>query len=53
MNPVPDVVIEAIYKFSPTKFESLLRGLRWSFDHYSFDFAGMYVGVELDGYIHT
>ena len=35
------------------RFERIMRELRWSGDHYSFDFAGMYVGVELDGYMHT
>lgn len=34
-------------------FQRYLRELRWSGDHYSFNFAGMYVGVELDGYMHT
>jgi hypothetical protein len=29
------------------------RALRWSYDHFSFDFAGMYVGVELDGHMHS
>ena len=27
--------------------------LRKGSDHYSFTFAGMYVGIELDGYMHT
>lgn len=31
----------------------ILRKMRWMGDHYSFTYAGMYVGVELDGYIHT
>lgn len=35
------------------RFEFILKQLRWSGDHYSFNFAGMYVGVELDGYMHT
>lgn len=35
------------------RFEDFLKQLRWSYDHYSFNFAGMYVGVELDGYMHT
>lgn len=30
-----------------------LRPLRWSGDHYSFVTNGMYVGIELDGYMHT
>lgn len=35
------------------RFQDILKALCWSGDHYSFDFAGMYVGVELDGYMHT
>lgn len=38
---------------SMARFQDILRNLRWNFDHYSFNFAGMYVGVELDGYMHT
>lgn len=38
---------------SMARFQDILKALRWSFDHYSFDYAGMYVGVELDGYMHT
>lgn len=36
-----------------SRFQDILKALRWSGDHYSFMFAGMYVGVELDGYMHT
>lgn len=35
------------------EFERILKELRWNFDHYFFNFAGMYVGVELDGHMHT
>ena len=35
------------------KFEAILKDLRWSGDHYSFILGSMYVGVELDGYMHT
>lgn len=35
------------------RFEGILKELRWSGDHYSFNFAGIYVGIELDGYMHT
>ena len=35
------------------RFERFLKDLHWSYDHYSFNFAGMYVGVELDGHMHT
>lgn len=38
---------------SMARFQDILKQLRWSMDHYSFNFAGMYVGVELDGYMHT
>jgi len=30
-----------------------LREMRWMGDHYAFNLVGMYVGVELDGYMHT
>ena len=43
----------ALQKVYDTIAADILKTLRWSGDHYSFDFAGMYVGVELDGYMHT
>jgi hypothetical protein len=50
---VPDTVGEAIKKSFPNDFLSIIKDLRWSGDHYSFNRWGMYVGVELDGHIHT
>ena len=35
------------------KAYQILREMRWAGDHYYYTFAGMYVGVELDGYEHT
>lgn len=35
------------------RFNDILKALEWSYDHYYFNYAGMYVGVELDGYMHT
>lgn len=46
-------VIACTCRVHTARFEDILKALRWSFGHYSFDFAGMYVGVELDGYMHT
>ncbi len=61
-DKVPEAVIDAIAKWygmhrdegrRAEGFQQALRELRWSLDHYSFDAMGMYVGVELDGYLHT
>ncbi len=64
---VPDAVIESI-AFScgmssnesngghppmAEEFQRRLKELCWRGDHYSFNTNGMYVGVELDGYMHT
>jgi len=52
---VPDVAIEAIKKAFPHHAQDILGELRWSEVNGCFYFTkwGMYVGVELDGYIHT
>jgi hypothetical protein len=50
---VPDVVSGSIKKSFPDQAMDILKDLRWSGDHYSFSRWGMYVGVELDGHIHT
>lgn len=50
---IPDVVSESIKKSFPNDASDILASLRWSYDHFSFSKWGMYVGVELDGYIHT
>lgn len=50
---IPDGVSESIKKSFPDQALEILSSLRWSYDHYSFQRWGMYVGVELDGYIHT
>lgn len=50
---IPDTVSESIKKSFPDQASDILANLRWSYDHFSFNRWGMYVGVELDGYIHT
>lgn len=53
---VPTVVLESIRQSLPKVYAEILLDpamLRWSGDHYSFVTGGMYVGVELDGYLHT
>lgn len=54
---VPLEVVNAIEAFASSweKYEEILKNLRHHpFEGFwSFDFAGMFVGVEKDGYIHT
>jgi hypothetical protein len=50
---IPDKVSEAIKQAFPKDANEILDSLRWSGDHFSFNRWGMYVGVELDGYIHS
>lgn len=52
---VPGVVVDSIVKFARTKerAQEYLDQLRWSYDHFSFNAHGMYVGCEPDGYLHT
>jgi S-adenosylmethionine synthetase len=53
-NIIPDIVTQAIKDAFKYDYKEILQSLlRWSGDHYSFNKWGMYVGVELDGYIHT
>lgn len=52
-KPVTDVVIAAIKKAWPDQAKDIFNDIRWSGDHFSFNRWGMYVGVELDGLIHT
>ena len=53
---IPEAVVSSITNFArtPTRADEILKNLRWSSDHFSFNMHGMYVGVEkTDGYIHT
>ena len=50
---VSTLVVESICNAFPKDPESILASLRWSGDHFSFIRWGMYIGVELDGYIHS
>lgn len=51
----PQAVIDAIRNSFPNDADDILSGLRYHAcdDLYSFDRWGMFVGVELDGHIHT
>ena len=50
---ITDVVSASIKNSFPDKFNDIMPSVRWSYDHFSFNYGGMYVGVELDGYVHT
>ncbi len=50
---VPGLIIDAIANAFPKSVNEILTNLRWSGDHYSFIVHGMYVGCELDGYVHS
>lgn len=61
---VPEAVVMSIVNFAMggpvqsaaslnSKVDVYLASLRWSIDHFSFYVHGMYVGVEVDGYLHT
>ena len=61
-DKVPDAVIQSIAESCnmeseqdarPVEFEKRLKELRWNMDHYFFNAHNVYVGVELDGYMHT
>jgi hypothetical protein len=52
---IPHVILDAITNFASTdeKAKQYIADLRWSMDHFSFQCGGMYVGIELDGYMHS
>jgi hypothetical protein len=52
---IPMAVIDAIINFARTleRADEYISQLRWSYDHYSFDVHGLYVGIETDGFLHT
>jgi hypothetical protein len=50
---IPDVVSASIRERFADDADAILNSLRWSGDHFAFNKWGMYVGVELDGHIHT
>jgi phage FluMu protein Com len=53
---VPAVVLESIRQALPKSYQAIVEQpslLRWSGDHFSFMCGKMYVGVEVDGYLHT
>lgn len=50
---IPNTVIESIKKSFSDQYTEILKQLKWNRDHFYFERWGMYVGVELDGYIHT
>jgi hypothetical protein len=50
---IPTVVLDSIKQAFPSMYDKIVSELRWSMDHYSFMLGEMYVGCELDGYIHS
>lgn len=55
---VPQAVVDSIvsrFHDDPLHAERVLQGLKFDTinGNYYFYFAGMYVGVEMDGYLHT
>lgn len=50
---IPNIISEAITNAFPAKAEEILKSLRKMSDHWAFQFYGMYVGIEEDGYMHT
>ncbi len=52
---VPYVVIESIRKRHPGEAESILTRLSYHSlgGYWGFEWAGMFVGIEKDGYMHT
>ena len=51
----PCKVVESIVKSFPNDYEKVLKALQWDDLNgcYYVAYAGMYVGIEEDGYIHT
>ena len=52
-SPFPQAVVNAMRNKHGAEAEKYLAMLRWSFDHWGYSYAGMYLGVEPDGYIHS
>jgi hypothetical protein len=54
-EPLPHPVRQAIWKAYPDQAGEIISSLEWDGLNGNFYFWrwGMYVGVELDGYIHT
>ena len=55
-DTTPEAVIQGLRKAFPAStppVDELIKQLRWNMDHYYVNYAGMYVGIELDGYVHT
>lgn len=55
---VPDAVLRGMRKAFPAStppVEELIKQLRWDTLNrcYSVEYMGTYVGIELDGYVHT
>lgn len=54
-EPDRKVLIEAVNKSFPNDAEKILKEVRWSMldGCWLFQYCGMTVGVEKDGYVHT
>jgi hypothetical protein len=52
---IPEVVKASIRKSFPSQAELILKDLQFDtiMGCYHFNLCGMFVGVELDGYVHT
>ena len=50
---IPDIVSSAIKNAFKYDYKEILESLKWGDDHFYFIRYGMYIGVELDGYIHS
>ena len=50
---ISEVIINSIKLLYPEKAESILSSMKWHGDHYGFMLGTMYVGCELDGFLHT
>lgn len=49
----PEAVVMAMRRKHGVNSDAMLSRLRWAGTHWFYTEAGMYVGVEPDGYIHT
>ena len=54
---IPQVVLDSVTAFgerhSRERAQEYIAALRWCGDHYSFMCGGLYVGIEVDGHLHT
>ena len=51
--PLQDAVIKAIRAKHGAQADLVIKSLTWYGDYWGYSWAGMFCGVETDGYIHT